>query len=80
MTRVCIALAALSLVALFVAYGEGVSVIHGGDAVSHMYWATGAMLAVALANVVAIAHLARAERIISRLRALCERNGIPVED
>jgi hypothetical protein len=80
MTRVCIALAAISLVALFVAYAEGVSVIHGGDAVSHMYWATGALLAVALANVVAIAHLARAERIINRLRALCEQNGIPVEE
>lgn len=80
MTRVCIALASVSLVALLVAYAEGVRVIHGGNTVSHMYWATGAMLAVALANVVAIAHLARAERIINRLRALCERNGIPIED
>ncbi len=76
MTRVCIALAAISLVLLFVAYGEGVSVIHGGDAVSHMYWATGALTLVALANFIAVAHLARAERMIQQLRALCEKNGI----
>jgi hypothetical protein len=76
MTRVTIALTLLGLVILFIAYAEGVGVIHGGSPLAHMYWATAAMLAVALANFIAIAHLARAERMIQELRALCEKNGI----
>jgi hypothetical protein len=76
MTRVTIGLTILGLVILFVAYGKGVSVIHGGDVLSHMYWATGALFFVALANFIAIAHLARAERMIQQLRTLCEKNGI----
>ncbi len=51
-------------------------VIHGGSVLAHMYWATAAMFFVALANFIAIAHLARSERMIQRLRALCEKNGI----
>lgn len=76
MTRVTIALTLLGLVILFIAYAEGVGVIRGGSPLAHMYWATAAMLAVALANFIAIAHLARAERMIQELRALCEKNGI----
>ncbi|HSR57063.1 MAG TPA: hypothetical protein VLL57_02685 [Candidatus Binataceae bacterium] len=76
MTRVTIALTLAGLVLLFIAYAKGVGVIHGGDVVSHMYWATAALVAVALANFIAIAHLARAERMIQQLRALCEKNGI----
>ena len=76
MTRVTIALTIGGLLILFVAYAKGVSVIHGGDVVSHMYWATAALFFVALANFIAIAHLARAERMIQELRALCEKNGI----
>lgn len=79
MTRVTIGLTLLGLVTLLVAYAKGVSVIHGGDAVSHMYWATGALLAVALANFIAVAHLARAERMLRRLRGLCEQHGISFE-
>ena len=76
MTRVTIALTLIGLGILFVAYGKGVRVIHGGDVLSHMYWATAALCMVALANFIAIAHLARAERMIQQLRALCEKNGI----
>ncbi len=79
MTRVTIGLTILGLVVLFIAYAKGVSVIHGGDTVSHMYWATGALVLVALANFIAVAHLARAERMLQRLRALCEQHGIPFE-
>ncbi len=79
MTRVTIGLTILGLLALFVAYAKGVSVIHGGDVLSHMYWATGALLVVALANFIAVAHLARAERMLQRLRALCEQHGISYE-
>ena len=76
MTRVTIALTIAGLVVLFIAYGKGVGVIHGGSVITHMYWATAAILLVALANFIAIAHLARSERMIQQLRALCERHGI----
>ncbi|HYL58022.1 MAG TPA: hypothetical protein VEU51_04070 [Candidatus Acidoferrales bacterium] len=76
MTRVTIGLTIAGLLVLFVAYAQGVRVIHGGDVVSHMYWATGAITLVALANFIAVAHLARSERMIRELRALCEKNGI----
>ncbi|HVA81333.1 MAG TPA: hypothetical protein VNF29_10450 [Candidatus Binataceae bacterium] len=76
MTRVTIALTLIGLAILFIAYGYGVRVIHGGSALSHMYWSTAAMFFVALANFIAIAHLARSERMIRELRALCEKHGI----
>jgi hypothetical protein len=76
MTRVTIALTIAGLAILFIAYATGVRVIHGGDVKMHMYWTTAAMLLVALANFIAIAHLARAERMIRTLRALCEKHGI----
>jgi hypothetical protein len=76
MTRVTIALTLIGLGILFVAYAKGVQVIHGGNTLSHMYWATAALFMVALANFIAIAHLSRAERMIQQLRALCEKNGI----
>ena len=76
MTRVTILLTLAGLGILFVAYAKGVQVIHGGDTLSHMYWATAALAMVALANFIAIAHLARAERMIQQLRSLCEKNGI----
>ena len=76
MTRVTIGLTLAGLIVLFIAYGNGVGVIHGGDVVSHMYWATGGLTLVALANFIAVAHLWRSERMIRELRALCEKNGI----
>jgi hypothetical protein len=80
MTRVTIALTLVGLVLLFIAYADGVHVIHGGSVVTHMYWATGALLAVALANFIAVAHLARSERMLRQLRALCEQHGIKYGD
>ncbi len=77
MTRFTIALTLVGLGLLFVAYADGVGVIHGGSVVAHMYWATGAIVAVALANFIAVAHLARSERMLRELRALCEKHGIP---
>jgi hypothetical protein len=76
MTRVTIGLTLAGLIVLFIAYGNGVGVIHGGDVTGHMYWATGALMLVMLANFIAVAHLARAERMIRELRALCDKNGI----
>ena len=80
MTRVTIGLTLAGLAIMFVAYAKGVGVIHGGDVIGHMYWATAALCAVALANFIAIAHLARAERMIQQLRALCEQHGIDYGD
>ena len=40
MTRVTIGLTLAGLIVLFIAYAKGVGVIHGGDMLSHMYWAT----------------------------------------
>jgi len=80
MTRVTIGLTAFALAALFVAYGKGVGLLHGGDPVGHMYWATGALLAVGLANFIAIAHLSRSERMVRQLRNLCEKHGIPFDE
>jgi hypothetical protein len=82
MTRVTIGLTIAALIVLFIAYANGVSAIHAREAdhvaavLSHMYWATGALTLVALANFIAVAHLARSERMIQQLRALCEKNGI----
>lgn len=80
MTRVTIGLTITGLAVLFIAYAKGVGVIHGGDVLGHMYWATAALTLVALANFIAVAHLARAERMIQQLRALCEKNGIEYGD
>ena len=79
MTRFTIGLTVISLALLFIAYGKGVGVIHGGNAVSHMYWATGALFAAAAADFFAVAHLARSERMLRQLRALCEKHGIGFE-
>jgi len=76
MTRVTILLTLAGLAVLFVSYAQGVRVIHGGSVITHMYWATAALSLVALANFIAVAHLARSERMIRELRALCEKNGI----
>jgi len=76
MTRVTIGLTLAGLIVLFIAYANGVGAVHGGDVTSHMYWATGALMLIVLANFIAVAHLARAERMIRELRALCEKNGI----
>jgi hypothetical protein len=80
MTRVTIALTTVGLATLFVAFFKGVGAIHGGDVVSHMYWATAALFLVSLSNLIAIAHLGRAERIIAQLRALCDKNAIAYGD
>jgi hypothetical protein len=86
MTRVTIGLTLAGLIVLFIAYAKGVGVIHSSAAatheavISHIYWATGALALVALANFIAVAHLARAERMIQQLRALCEKNGIEYGD
>ncbi len=76
MTRVTIALMLAGLMALAVAYANGVGIIRGGGVTGHMYWATGAIFMVLFGDVIAIAHLARAERMIRELRALLERHGI----
>ena len=77
MTRVTIALCLASLIVLFVAAAKGIAAAHGSvGLMNHVYWATGALTFVALSIFIAVAHLARAERMIRELRSLCAQNGI----
>ena len=54
MSKVTIALTALSTVVLLVTFGKGMSILHGGDVASHMYWSMAALLSALTANFVAM--------------------------
>jgi hypothetical protein len=70
MGKVTIALIALSTVVLLVTFGKGMSILHGGDVASHLYWSMAALLSALTANLVAVIHAAQSDRIIRQLRAL----------
>jgi len=70
MGKVTIALTAASTVVLLVTFGKGMSILHGGDVGSHLYWAMAALLSALAANLVAMVHAAQSDRIIRQLRAL----------
>lgn len=70
MGKVTIALTALSTVVLLITFGKGMSILHGGDVASHMYWSMAALLTALAANFVAMVHAAQSDRIIRQLRAL----------
>lgn len=70
MGKVTIALTAISTVVLLVAFGKGMSILHGGDVGSHLSWAMAALVAALAANFVAMVHAAQSDRIIRELRAL----------
>jgi hypothetical protein len=80
MTRITIGVSAIGLALLFVAYGKGIGVAHGGNALSHMYWATAAMMVVMAGNALAIVHLARAQRLLRLMRDRCAERGVPFDD
>ena len=70
MGRVTIVLLLTSTVLLLVAFTKGITLLRGGDDVmSHLYWATAALMGALLANCVAIVHAAQSDRIIRELRA-----------
>lgn len=70
MAKVTIALTAISTVVLLIAFGKGMSILHGGDVAAHMYWSMGALLSALTANFVAMVHAAQSDRIIRQLRTV----------
>ena len=72
MGKVTIALTAISTVVLLVTFGKGMSILHGGDVTSHLYWSMAALLSALTANFVAMVHAAQSDRIIRQLRAVLE--------
>ena len=70
MGRVTIGFTALSTVVLLITFGKGMSILHGGDVASHLYWSMATLLTALTANFVAMVHAAQSDRIIRRLRAL----------
>jgi hypothetical protein len=74
MGKVTIALTAISTVVLLVTFGKGMSILHGGDVASHLYWSMAALLSALTANFVAMVHAAQSDRLIRRLRAVLEQS------
>jgi len=73
MGKVTIAATALSTVVLLITFGKGMLVLRGGaDIVSHLQWSVATLVLVLSANVLAMVHAARADRLISELRAALE--------
>lgn len=70
MGKVTIAFTALSTIVLLITFGKGMSILHGGDVASHLYWSMATLLTALVANFVAMVHAAQSDRIIRRLRAL----------
>jgi len=68
MGKVTILFALVSTVVLLVAFGNGMSVVRGGDPMSHAQWAMAALLCSLATNFVAMIHAAQSDRIIRALR------------
>ncbi|HVN84627.1 MAG TPA: hypothetical protein VMW17_07270 [Candidatus Binatia bacterium] len=68
MSKVTIAFLVASTTIMLVTFGKGMSVLHGGDVGGHLQWALIAMVAVLVANCIAIVHAAQSDRIIRTLR------------
>ena len=79
MGKVTIALTAISTVVLLITFGKGMSILHGGDVSSHLYWSMAALLSALAANFVAMVHAAQSDRIIRQLRNLLEAPTPPDE-
>jgi hypothetical protein len=73
MGKVTIAATALSTVVLLITFGKGMLVLRGGaDILSHLQWSVATLVLVLSANVLAMVHAARADRLIRELRAALE--------
>jgi len=75
MGKVTITLTAASTVVLLVAFGKGMSILHGGDVNAHLSWSMAALLTALTANFFAMFHAAQSDRIIRQLRALLAAQG-----
>lgn len=73
MGKVTIGATLLSTVVLLVAFGKGMLVLRGGtDILSHLQWSVATLVLVLSANVIAMVHAARSDRLIAELRAALE--------
>jgi len=73
MGKVTIGATVLSTIVLLVTFGKGMLVLRGGAGIlSHLYWSVATLVLVLSANVIAMVHAARADRLIAELRAALE--------
>jgi hypothetical protein len=73
MGRVTIIGTVLSTIGFLVTFGKGMLVLRGGAGIlSHLYWAAATLVLVLSANVIAIVHAARSDRLIAELRSALE--------
>ena len=73
MGKVTIGATVLSTIVLLVTFGKGMLVLRGGaDILSHLYWSVATLVLVLSANVIAMVHAARADRLIAELRDALE--------
>ena len=70
MGKVTIGATAISTLVLLVTFWKGMLVLRGGaDIFSHLQWSVATLVLVLSANVLAMVHAARADRLIAELRA-----------
>ncbi len=73
MGKVTIGATVLSTIVLLITFGKGMLVLRGGaDILSHLQWSIATLVLVLSANVIAIVHAARSDRLIAELRAALE--------
>jgi hypothetical protein len=73
MGKVTISATLISTVVLLVTFGKGMLVLRGGtDIISHLYWSVATLVLVLSANVMAMVHAARSDRLIAELRDALE--------
>ena len=71
MGRVTIGATVLSTIVFLITFSKGMLVLRGGadTVLSHLQWSVAALVLVLSANVIAIVHAARSDRLIAELRA-----------
>ena len=70
MGKVTIGATLVSTVVLLITFGKGILVLRGGaDTLSHLQWSVATLVLVFSANVLAMVHAARSDRLIAELRA-----------
>ncbi len=79
MGRITIIWLLISTIVLLIAFGKGVGIIHGGDVMSHLYWAVAGLFTALGANLFAMFHAAQTDRIIRELRAEIQRTGASID-
>jgi hypothetical protein len=70
MGKVTIGATLLSTIVLLITFFKGMLVLRGGaDIMSHLQWSVATLVVVLAANVIAMVHAARSDRLIHELRA-----------